>query len=225
MKRRDIEMASFRDMFDNVKDKISSRGSSDNTYDFDELDEFDEFDVANENDAVKPLSATVEEERQSRRSASRSRSGFDSLFSSTDNSAEKTAEIDLIVDDREQSDSRVSLGRASTLSGPSNSPQRPQRGVSVESSSRRPRQVAVIKPDNYEEARDLIEVLKAGDAVILDMREVDSALANRFMDFSFGATAALSGKVDVIMNRVYGVSVGQALTKTEIDKAKAEGLI
>ncbi len=216
-------MASFKDMFENVKEKISARGERVDNYDYDEDDAFEDYALESENDAIKPLTAAVEEASLNRKSTPRrSSSGVDSLFSSTDNSAALTAEIDLAKPERKE-ESRLSVGRANTHSGPSlTETVAPKRSAQNTS---RPRQVAVIKPDNYEEAQDLIDVLKAGDAIILDMRATNASLASRFLDFSFGATAALSGKVDMIDNKIYGISVGKALTQSEIDKARGEGLI
>ena len=217
-------MASFKDMFDNVKDKISSRATRNDEYDYNSDDEFDDYSDPQINDAIKPITAFDDEPMTTKRSSSRSANGgLDSLFSSTEASAAETAVIDLAGATKRE-ERRVSVGRANTHSGPIAMPELTAKKEPVIEKPKA-RQVAVIKPDNYEEAQDLVGVLKAGDACILDMRGTNANLANRFMDFSFGVTAALSGKVDIIMNKVYGITVGKALTQAEIDKVRAEGLI
>lgn len=100
-----------------------------------------------------------------------------------------------------------------------------ENAVAAGESSKRARQVVVIDPDNMEEAQIVTDSLKRGDCVILDLRRTDPTLASRFLDFSFGATSALGGGVDVIENRVYAITVGRAITEIELDHVKADSLL
>ena len=87
------------------------------------------------------------------------------------------------------------------------------------------RQVAVIKPDSFEEAEIVTKTLKGGGLVIIDLRQTEGALSKRFLDFSFGATSALGGSVDVLGTDIYAITTGNPIMQSELDRVKNEGLL
>ena len=214
-------MASFRDMVDNVKDRIagsSQRQPRDYSFDEDDAQDFEE------NDAIKPMSVPsnpYESESPTHQRRSKT-SGFDSLFESTqEERARKMADetspippVSSLKSEVEESPRPIDLtGSAATEKV------HPRENVRVQ------RRIAVVKPDNYEEASEVCGALKAGNVVILDLRNCDSTLSRRFLDFSFGATAALQGQVECPEARIYALSTRDPVSSSEIERAKREGLL
>lgn len=194
-------MASIRDLYKSAKSKITG-AEEELEGDFSEED-FDEAadDLDSFEDDFSSASRTPrynEDDLTSEVEGRRSR-GLDSLFSSTAKKPERTE-----VDPSAQTQSFEPVARTS----------RPLN-----------RKVAVISPDSYEEAEVVGQSLRNGHVVIIDLRRTAPQLATRFLDFSFGATAALNGKVDVLQDQVYAISVGEAITATEIERVRKDGLL
>lgn len=72
-------------------------------------------------------------------------------------------------------------------------------------------EVVIVKPVNYEEAREVTDNLKAHKVVVLNLEGLHVELATRISDFTFGSIYALGGKAEVISNEII------VLTPSEID--------
>lgn len=71
-------------------------------------------------------------------------------------------------------------------------------GVSME--------VCVIKPTSVEDAREITETLLSGRTVILNLEGLDLEIAQRIIDFTSGATFAISGNLQKISNYIFLVT-------------------
>ena len=216
-------MASLRDFYENAKKKLAGSDVENKVEEQDELEEESvSFDAENEN--VVPITREVSQfERDfastSRRSKNTHSQGLDSLFAPSveEGGTEMegiTEPMDVIenVDERNTS-RRVSAGNSQDFMT------KPDVQVA------KTRQVAVIKPDSFEEAEIVTKTLKGGGLVIIDLRNTESSLAKRFLDFSFGATSALGGGVDALSKDIYSISTGNPILQSELDRVKSEGLI
>lgn len=197
------------------------------------------------NQETKVDEASKEEERSETKSSlpKRHSQGLDSLFEPTDKKPERvmadsgedleetTSSKEIpVVDFDSRTQSRISIENdqldVKNLGAQETNEMKP---ISNESEEAHDgvvsRQVVVIDPENMEEAQVVTQSLKRGDCVIIDLRKTDRALGCRFLDFSFGATSALKGAVDVIEDKVYAITVGKAITQTEINRVKADGLL
>ena len=73
--------------------------------------------------------------------------------------------------------------------------------------SRRPSmEVCVIKPSAVDEAREITETLLSGRTVILNLEGIDLEVAQRIIDFTSGATFAISGNLQKISNYIFLVT-------------------
>ena len=73
--------------------------------------------------------------------------------------------------------------------------------------SRRPSmEVCVIKPSAVDEAREITETLLSGRTVILNLEGLDLEVAQRIIDFTSGATFAISGNLQKISNYIFLVT-------------------
>ena len=78
-----------------------------------------------------------------------------------------------------------------------------------QSTSRRPgsnMEVCVIKPNSVEDAREITETLLTGRTVILNLEGMDLEVAQRIIDFTSGATFAISGNLQKISNYIFLVT-------------------
>lgn len=55
--------------------------------------------------------------------------------------------------------------------------------------------VCIIRPKRFEECQEIIDVLKSGRVIFLTFDSTNPAIANRIMDFSFGAVYALDAQI------------------------------
>ena len=81
---------------------------------------------------------------------------------------------------------------------PMRQPARRNNGVSME--------VCVIKPNSVEDAREITETLLSGRTVILNLEGLDLEIAQRIIDFTSGATYAISGNLQKISNYIFLVT-------------------
>jgi len=94
------------------------------------------------------------------------------------------------------------------------------------SSTHRPtRNVIVISPNAYGEVEGVARSLKAGDAVVLSLRNTPSQLSKRILDFSFGVASALDASVDCIADKVFAVTRSSVLSDAECTKLRSQGVI
>lgn len=78
-----------------------------------------------------------------------------------------------------------------------------------QSAGRRPSanmEVCVIKPNSVEDAREITETLLTGRTVILNLEGMDLEVAQRIIDFTSGATFAISGNLQKISNYIFLVT-------------------
>lgn len=67
-------------------------------------------------------------------------------------------------------------------------------------------EVCVIKPASVEDAREITETLLSGRTVILNLEGLDLEVAQRIIDFTSGATFAISGNLQKISNYIFLVT-------------------
>lgn len=237
-------MASFRDMFDDVKSKFSGKQTT-SDYDTEEQD-VDDVDIVSENNENAHESRVSFNdyydrnevvERPTRSTTPHRSSGLDSLFSSTepdaraDISADKTALIPPVsVGGNRSSGQAASSYNARSLDADKEVSESVKEFDAFEGKKRRgsvslSRQVCVIKPESYEEASEIAKALKQGAVVILAMDKCSSVLSKRFLDFGFGVASALEGSVEAIADNTFALTIGDGVTANEIQRARREGLL
>lgn len=67
--------------------------------------------------------------------------------------------------------------------------------------------------------------LKAGDAVVLALRNTPDNLAKRILDFSFGVASALDARVECIADKVFAVTRGPHLSEVERLALRNQGVL
>lgn len=158
--------------------------------------------------------------------AARGRSeGLDSLFSSTT--------------DASPSDAAAPIGRSSSASITSPLDASPASGApgagsfdpydayaGTGAAAHNPsRSISVLKPSSYAEVERVAKQLKAGDAVVLALRNTPDNLAKRILDFSFGVASALDARVECIADKVFAVTRGPHLSEVERLALRNQGVL
>lgn len=87
------------------------------------------------------------------------------------------------------------------------------------------RSLMVVKPMSYGEAERVAKGLKAGDAVVLALRNTPEPLVKRLLDFSFGVASALDASVDCIADKVFVLTRGAAISDEEKTQLRNQGVI
>lgn len=87
------------------------------------------------------------------------------------------------------------------------------------------RSVAVVRPTAYADAEAVAKSLKAGDAVVLVLKQTPADLVMRLLDFSFGASCALGASVDCIAEKVFAITAGAPLTQSELSGLRGQGIL
>ena len=85
------------------------------------------------------------------------------------------------------------------------------------------RALRILKPSSYSDAEQVAKIIRAGDVVVLSMRNTPDQLAKRILDFSFGAASALDATVDCIAEKVFVVIRGHALSAEEYNMLNSQG--
>ena len=67
-------------------------------------------------------------------------------------------------------------------------------------------EVCVIKPASVDDSREICETLLSGRTVILNLEGLDLEIAQRIIDFTSGATFAISGNLQKISNYIFLVT-------------------
>lgn len=132
--------------------------------------------------------------------ASQASAGYDSLFASTAESA-AAASGSKTYDPYE------------AYSGEGTSSHNPTRSLSV------------LKPMSYGEVERIAKTIKAGDVVILSLRNTPDQLSKRILDFSFGVSSALDASVECIADKVFVIVSGRALDEEEKNSLRNQGVI
>lgn len=87
------------------------------------------------------------------------------------------------------------------------------------------RGLTVIKPYTYNDVEGIARALKAGDAVVLSMRNTPDDLFKRILDFSFGVASALDASIDCPAAKVYAIINGAPLTEEEKSRLRTQGIL
>ncbi len=87
------------------------------------------------------------------------------------------------------------------------------------------RSVTVLKPASYAEVERIAKALKAGDVVVLALRNTPDNLSKRILDFSFGVSSALDASVDCVADKVFVISRGMGLTDAERMSLRGQGVL
>jgi len=87
------------------------------------------------------------------------------------------------------------------------------------------RSVKVLKPVEYSEVEGIAKAVKAGDVVVLQLRNTPDSLAKRILDFSFGVSAALDASVECPTDKVFAIARGNALTDAEKANLRGRGVL
>ncbi|MCL1798834.1 MAG: cell division protein SepF [Eggerthellaceae bacterium] len=87
------------------------------------------------------------------------------------------------------------------------------------------RGVSVLRPASYSEVERIARTVRAGDALVLSLRNTPEQLAKRVLDFSFGVSSALDATVDCIADKVFVIVRGRELSKEEYLSLRAQGVI
>ena len=80
-------------------------------------------------------------------------------------------------------------------------------------------------PNAYGDVERVAKILKAGDVVILSLRETPDQLSKRVLDFSFGVASALDARVECIADKVFSITRGTALTDAERTALRGKGVL
>lgn len=86
------------------------------------------------------------------------------------------------------------------------------------------RAMTVIKPASYDEVETVAKSLKAGDVVVLQLRNTPSQLSKRILDFAFGVSSALDASVDCVADKVFVITRVKELTADERTKLRNQGV-
>jgi cell division inhibitor SepF len=83
----------------------------------------------------------------------------------------------------------------------------------------------VILPASYGDVESVAHALKAGDVVVLGLKQTPGDLAKRVLDFSFGVASALDASVDCVADKVFVVCRGNGLSDGERLSLKSQGIL
>ena len=87
------------------------------------------------------------------------------------------------------------------------------------------RAISVLKPASYGEVERVAKILKAGDVVVLALRNTPDQLAKRILDFSFGVSSALDARVEAVADKVFAITRGASLTEAERLALRNQGVL
>lgn len=87
------------------------------------------------------------------------------------------------------------------------------------------RSLSVLKPASYGEVERVAKIVKAGDVVVLSLRNTPDHLAKRILDFSFGVSSALDASVECIADKVFVILRGDALSAVELSNLRNQGVL
>lgn len=87
------------------------------------------------------------------------------------------------------------------------------------------RKIEVFEPKNFEEAVDIVAMLKEGSVVILNLKYVNSNLSKRILDFAFGVVAALDAQIAYEGPQVFSIVQSGKLTLVERDQLRLKNVL
>ena len=106
----------------------------------------------------------------------------------------------------EDTTSRFATTKESKSAVKSNSKVTPMRQVKKNQGGNAAMEVCVIKPTSVEDAREITETLLNNRTVVLNLEGLDLEIAQRIIDFTSGATFAISGNLQKISNYIFLVT-------------------
>ncbi|MGN1166800.1 MAG: cell division protein SepF [Lachnospiraceae bacterium] len=106
--------------------------------------------------------------------------------------------------DDDEDDEEYDLPANSSRNSRSNNKVTPMRQPARRSSANM--EVCVVKPSSVEDSREITETLLSGRTVILNLEGLDLEVAQRIIDFTSGATYAISGNLQKISNYIFLVT-------------------
>ena len=68
---------------------------------------------------------------------------------------------------------------------------------------RRGMEVSLVKPTSMEDSKDICDYLLAGKAVVLNMEEIHTEVAQRVLHFAAGAAYSMNGNLQKISNYIF----------------------
>ena len=83
----------------------------------------------------------------------------------------------------------------------------------------------MLKPSSYGEVERVAKIVKAGDVVVLSLRNTPDHLAKRILDISFGVSSALDASVECIADKVFVILRGNALSADELTALRNQGVL
>ena len=87
------------------------------------------------------------------------------------------------------------------------------------------RKVEIFEPKNFEEAVNIVTMLKEGSVVILNLKYVNAGLSKRILDFAFGAVAALDMQITYEAPQVFSIIKDGKLTLVERDQLRLKKVL
>jgi cell division inhibitor SepF len=87
------------------------------------------------------------------------------------------------------------------------------------------RKVEIFEPKDFEQAADIVPMLKEGSVVILNLKFVNAGLSKRILDFSFGVVAALEATITYEAPQVFSITQNGKLTLVERDQLRASKIL
>lgn len=84
----------------------------------------------------------------------------------------------------------------------------------------------VLRPASYDDVQTVVRRVKTNQPVILSFVNTNIEVAKRILDFSFGLTCGIGGKVEELGDRTFAVlPLGASLSQTDLDKLAADGVL
>ena len=87
------------------------------------------------------------------------------------------------------------------------------------------RSVSILKPIAYGDVARIAKSVRAGDVVVLSLRNTPDNLYTRILDFSFGVASALDANVECPGEKVYAIARGAELSEAEKRYLRNQGVL
>ncbi len=99
----------------------------------------------------------------------------------------------------------------------------PEQGTSI--GGRFSRKIEIFEPKSFEEAVNIVTMLKEGSVVILNLKYVNAGLSKRVLDFAFGVVAALEMQITYEAPQVFSITQSGKLTLVERDQLRLKRIL
>lgn len=172
-------------------------------------------------DSTSPAPSSPAHSAATRESQRERTEGLDSLFAPSASAGDALASA---RSGHGGSEARTSAAVPSTATTASFDPYEAYAGSGTAAHSPS-RSLTVFKPSSYGEVERIAKILKAGDVVVLALRNTPDPLAKRILDFTFGVSSALDASVECISDKVFSVTRVSALTDAERIALRNQGVL